>query len=60
MNEEKIRWVTTSKGKRGHRQCWIDYNAAIECGQESGDCGDPRCCFSEKYEPLPKGEAQAG
>lgn len=55
MSEEsKVRWVKTSDGARGHRTCWENYNAAIDCGEESGDCGDPKCCFSEKYEPPAK------
>ena len=53
MEEKKVqvRWVRTSDGRRGHRECWENYNAAISCGQESGDCRDPKCCFSESYVP---------
>lgn len=46
---EKVRWVKTSSGQRGHRECWENYNDTIQCGQEHGDCGSTECCFSEKY-----------
>lgn len=41
-----MEWVTIRGGRKAHRACLESHNAAISCGQDSGDCGNPACAFS--------------
>lgn len=52
-------WVNIKGGGRGHRACLQAYNAAIQCGQDAGDCGDPACVFSEAEAPPSADDAIA-
>lgn len=41
-------WVTIRGGRKAHKSCLENYNAAVACGQDSGDCGNPACAFSQE------------
>ena len=46
-------WVRIKNGNGtesyGHAHCAEAYNSAIDCGLDSGDCGEAACCFSRRY-----------
>lgn len=54
MTWVKIRNYTVAPGGRehryGHASCAENYNEAIDCGIDRGDCGDAACCFSASYD----------
>lgn len=50
-------WVTIRGGQKAHKSCLDNYNAAMSCGQDSGDCGDHRCAFSAAEAPPSAAEA---
>lgn len=56
--EAKVEWVRIrSSGRFAHKECVEAYNSTIQCGAEHGDCTDPACAFSERYDESISQEA---
>lgn len=57
-------WLRFHRGPRAgrtcHVRCFENFNELVGCGIDRGDCGNPQCCLSERWEEKTENTGWAG
>ena len=56
---EWVRFDRNGEPRSAHKRCVSNFNACMSSGHDAGDCGDPACAMSARYDRAASEAARA-